>query len=403
MPSHLHLLIGNHISEDQVYGFLNVAYPKTLKASWYSKKAIQAQIQEERIHDLKRFVNTYGQTLESMSSGQQGVAFFKYILSQQKDTIVLINPMAHLDAINRAYVAKELDRISDQVHLVIVTLNEHWTPNFIGQKSYLEYDLTLDSQKKSPHTERNTSNQKLWPTIHKSAAKHSIPKTLVKLENVTVSYGSKKVLHLINWTIKSGDFWQLKGENGSGKTTLLSLITGDNPKGFGQNLWLFGHKKGSGESVWEIKKHLGYYAPSMIQMFPGTHNAIEMILGGVLDQVGLYHKPSEEMVHKAKLWLEAVGLSTLEKQPFHDLSEGQKGMIMTLRAMIKLPALLILDEPTSGLDSIQSSQYIQLVKNLAKHTDTAIILVSHIEAHEFKKAKQITLHKTPQGSIAKMT
>ena len=75
---------------------------------------------------------------------------------------------------------------------------------------------------------------------------------------------------------------------------------------------------------------------------------------------------------------------------------------MTLRAMIKLPALLILDEPTSGLDSIQSSQYIQLVENLAKHTDTAIILVSHIEAHEFKRAKQITLHKTPQGSIAKM-
>ena len=158
MPSHLHLLIGNHISEDQVYGYLNVAYPKTLKASWYSKKAIQAQIQEERIHDLKRFVNTYGQTLESMSSGQQGVAFFKYILSQQKETIVLINPMAHLDAINRAYVAKELDRISDQVHLVIVTSNEHWTPNFNGQKSYLEYDLTLDSQKKSPHTERNTSS-----------------------------------------------------------------------------------------------------------------------------------------------------------------------------------------------------------------------------------------------------
>ena len=179
-----------------------------------------------------------------MSSGQQGVAFFKYILSQQKETIVLINPMAHLDAINRAYVVKELDRICDQVHLIIVTSNEHWTPNFNGQKSYLEYDLTLDSQKKSPHTEHNTFNQKLWPTINKSAVEHSIPKTLVRLENVTVSYGSKKVLHLINWTIKSGDFWQLKGENGSGKTTLLSLITGDNPKGFGQDLWLFGHKKG---------------------------------------------------------------------------------------------------------------------------------------------------------------
>ena len=402
MPLHLHLLIGNHISEDRVYGHLNRAYPKTSKASWYSKKAIQVQIQEERIHDLKLFVNTYGQTLESMSSGQQGMAFFKFILSQQKETIVLINPMAHLDEINRAYVAKELDKICDQVNIVIVTSNEHWTPNFSCQKSYLEYDTILKSQKKLSYTELGTNNQKLWTTIKKSVSEKTVPKTLVRLENVTVSYGSKKVLHQINWTIKSGDFWQLKGENGSGKTTLLSLITGDNPKGFGQDLWLFGHKKGSGESVWEIKKQLGYYAPSMIQMFPGTHSAIEMILGGVLDQVGLYNKPSNEMVLKAKLWLEAVGLSSLEKKPFHTLSEGQKGMIMTLRAMIKLPALLILDEPTSGLDSIQSSQYIQLVENLAKQTDTAIILVSHIVAHEFKKAKQITLHKTPQGSIAKM-
>lgn len=402
MPLHLHLLIGNHISEDRVYRHLNRAYPKTSKASWYSKKAIQVQIQEERIHDLKLFVNTYGQTLESMSSGQQGMAFFKYILSQQKETIVLINPMAHLDEINRSYVVKELDKICDQVNLVIVTSNEHWTPNFSCQKSYLEYDTTLNSQKKLSHTELGTHNQKLWTTIKKSGSVKTVPKTLVRLQNVTVSYGSKKVLYQINWTIKSGDFWQLKGENGSGKTTLLSLITGDNPKGFGQDLWLFGHKKGSGESVWEIKKQLGYYATSMIQMFPGTHSALEMILGGVLDQVGLYNKPSEEMVLKAKLWLETVGLSSLEKQPFHTLSEGQKGMIMTLRAMIKLPALLILDEPTSGLDYIQSSQYIQLVENLAKQTDTAIILVSHIVAHKFKKAKQITLYKTPQGSIAKM-
>jgi len=337
-----------------------------------------------------------------MSSGQQGMAFFKHILSQQKETIVLINPMAHLDATNRRSIEEELDRICGQINLVVVTSNEQWIPKFISQKSYLEYDSALGVQNELFLTELTNSDQKLWRIFQKNDLKKKVPEILVRLENVEVSYGNKKVLHKINWTIKSGDFWQLKGENGSGKTTLLSLITGDNPKGFGQDLWLFGHKKGSGESVWEIKKQLGYYAPSMVQMFPGTHSAIEMILGGVLDQVGLYSVPSEEMTQKARLWLKVVGLSAIDKMPFHALSEGQKGMVMTLRAMIKFPALLILDEPTSGLDSTQSKQYIQLVDTIAKQTNTAIVLVSHIEEHEFKKAKRIVLYKTPQGSVAKI-
>ena len=402
MPSHLHLFTGNHISEDQIYRYLKEAYPNTQKASWFSKKSIEALILEERIHDLKLFIDPYGQTLESMSSGQQGMAYFKYILNQQKETIVLINPMAHLDAFNRRSIEEKLDRICNQINLIIVTSNEHWTPKFNIEKSYLEYDSTSEIQNKLSPTELTNSDQKLLRIIKKNSAEITVPQTLVSLKNVQVSYGSKKVLHQINWTIKSGDFWQLKGENGTGKTTLLSLITGENPKGFGQDLWLFGHKKGSGESVWEIKKQIGYYAPSMVQMFHGAHSALEMILGGVLDQVGLYTMPSEEMIQKARLWLKAVGISPLEKQPFHSLSEGQKGMVMTLRAMIKFPALLILDEPTSGLDSTQSKQYIQLVDTIAKQTDTAIVLVSHIEVHEFKKAKQIVLHKTPQGSIAKI-
>jgi molybdate transport system ATP-binding protein len=402
MPSHLHLFIGNHINEDRVYRYLKEVYPKTKKASWFSKKAIEALILEERIHDLKWFSDSYGQSLERMSSGQQGMAFFKYILSQQKETIVLINPMAHLDATNRRSIEEELDRICGQINLVVVTSNEQWIPKFISQKSYLEYDSALGVQNELFLTELTNSDQKLWRIFQKNDLKKKVPEILVRLENVEVSYGNKKVLHKINWTIKSGDFWQLKGENGSGKTTLLSLITGDNPKGFGQDLWLFGHKKGSGESVWEIKKQLGYYAPSMVQMFPGTHSAIEMILGGVLDQVGLYSVPSEEMTQKARLWLKVVGLSAIDKMPFHALSEGQKGMVMTLRAMIKFPALLILDEPTSGLDSTQSKQYIQLVDTIAKQTNTAIVLVSHIEEHEFKKAKRIVLYKTPQGSVAKI-
>lgn len=399
MPSHLQLFIGNHISEAQVYAYLIAAYPKTKKASWLSKKAIQAQIQEERIHDLKLFVNSYGQTLESMSSGQQRMAFFKHMLTLEKETIVLINPMAHLDAINRASIEAALENISSHVKLVIVSPNDYWKPSFNTTISYLEYAPISEDSDAGDIKIRSNLIVAL-EQLKNNKSKKAVPETLIKLENVTVSYGEKKILDRINWTIKSGDFWQLKGENGSGKTTLLSLITGDNPKGFGQDLWLFGHKKGSGESVWDIKKHIGYYAPSMVQMFPGTHSVLEMVLGGVLDQIGLYNKPSETMVQGARMWLESVGLSPIEKRPFHSLSEGQKGIVMTLRAMIKFPKLLILDEPTSGLDSIQTTQYTALLNTISQHTETAIVVVSHIEAQDFIRAKQMVLQPTVHGSRA---
>ena len=78
---------------------------------------------------------------------------------------------------------------------------------------------------------------------------------LVSLKDISVNYGDKAVLRQINWMIKPGEYWELAGKNGSGKTTILSMITGDNPKAYGQELYLFGRKKGSGESIWDIKKN----------------------------------------------------------------------------------------------------------------------------------------------------
>ena len=73
---------------------------------------------------------------------------------------------------------------------------------------------------------------------------------------------------------------------------------------------------------------------------------------------------------------------------------------MTLRAMIKFPKLLILDEPTSGLDSIQTAQYTALLNTIAQHTETAIVVVSHLEAQDFIRAKQMVLQPTVHGSRA---
>src|SRR5690606_13934853 len=88
---------------------------------------------------------------------------------------------------------------------------------------------------------------------------------IVKMEEVTISYGGNIILNKINWTIKQGERWSLIGPNGAGKTTLLSLINGDSPQAFANNIILFDRKKGSGESIWDIKKNIGFFSVELFQ------------------------------------------------------------------------------------------------------------------------------------------
>jgi len=200
---------------------------------------------------------------------------------------------------------------------------------------------------------------------------------LIQLKNVTVNFGNKTVLQKINWTIKKREFWQLVGKNGSGKTTLLSMITGDNPKGYGQELFLFGKKKGSGESIWDIKKNIGYFTPSMTDKFTGYHTIENMLISGLNDSIGLYITPTEAQLRVAKQWLQLINLWEKKETQFNDLSMGQKRLVMTTRAMIKHPLLLILDEPTAGLDDASAKLLVELVNKIARESDTATIFVSH--------------------------
>ena len=201
--------------------------------------------------------------------------------------------------------------------------------------------------------------------------------TLITLKNVNVSYNDRPILKNITWEIGRGEFWELSGNNGSGKTTILSMITGENPKGYGQELYLFGYKKGSGESVWDIKKNIGYFTPTMTDKFTGYHSLEHMMISGILDSVGLYVRPTEAQLRLAKEWLQLINMWHLKDTLFHDLTLGQRRLIMTTRAMIKHPLLLILDEPTVGLDDNSAKLLVSLVNKMAQESKSTIIFVSH--------------------------
>ncbi|MEE0986258.1 MAG: molybdate ABC transporter ATP-binding protein ModF [Succinivibrionaceae bacterium] len=202
-------------------------------------------------------------------------------------------------------------------------------------------------------------------------------KPIVEMHEVTVQYDDHVVLNKLNWTVGPYEHWQIAGPNGCGKSTLLSLVTGDNPQGYCNDLHLFGMKRGSGETIWDIKKHIGYVSPSFHLDYRISTPVINVILSGYFDSIGLYEQPGDEKINLAMKWLKLLGLEGSAKAGFKSLSFGQQRLVLIVRALVKQPPLLILDEPLQGLDSMSRELVRRFVEFLMKNGETQVLFVSH--------------------------
>ena len=200
---------------------------------------------------------------------------------------------------------------------------------------------------------------------------------LLELHDVSVSYQQNQVLDQINWTLNKGQHACISGPNGCGKTTLLSLINGDNHKAYGQNIRLFGKLRGSGESVWDIKQKFGVIDTQLQLKHVRGMKAIEVVLSGFFDTIGLYDDWGDQQRTTAQQWMSALGIGELLISPYDDLSFGLQRMVLLARAMVKSPAILILDEPCLGLDSYHRRLLLRAVDHIANNSDTQILFVSH--------------------------
>lgn len=202
-------------------------------------------------------------------------------------------------------------------------------------------------------------------------------KPIVEMHDVTVQYDDHIVLNKLNWTVGPYEHWQIVGPNGCGKSTLLSLITGDNPQGYCNDLHLFGIKRGSGETIWDIKKHIGYVSPSFHLDYRISSPILNVILSGYFDSIGLYEQPGDEKISLALKWLKLLGLDGSANASFKSLSFGQQRLVLIVRALVKQPPLLILDEPLQGLDSMSRELVRRFVEFLMKNGETQVLFVSH--------------------------
>jgi molybdate transport system ATP-binding protein len=386
------LLSGNNTGELAVYN--------NLTGILFSDITIQQFIEKEEQYDIcEAAPAALNRKLRTFSAGEQKKEFLKYCLNQNPDYIILDNPFDHLDHASRKILLDSLEQLSTSLGLIqLVNRSEDMLP-FIENKA----QITDDSFQVKPIDTAVSNTKKTHTTgIPKPLYSYKGNDTiLVKMDGVSVSYNERPIVNSIFWTINQGEFWQLVGPNGSGKSTILSMITGENPKGFGQELYLFGRKKGSGESVWDIKKNIGIFSTSMTHLFKRTQSLEQMMLSGFYDSIGLYTQPTSLQKQIAAQWLEVVGMSHLKKKYFRNLSLGQQRVILIVRAVIKHPPLLILDEPIEGLDDKNSALVIDLINLLIQDTNRTLIYVSHRIEPALKPTSIFELIPSEKGSIGK--
>ena len=397
----------SHLTQQLLAGRIKGALSgfNELKGALFSAISLNEFIEEEALHEEWVVSRQYNRSIRNLSSGEQKKALLSYLLSQKPAYIILDNPYDNLDVAFQATLLQMITEMANHT-CIIQLINRHRDYLPFIENAYLYQDnelMEIDDiekyLKENASTQQSIKTASIPPPISEYVLDNN---ELVSFKDVRVSYDGRIIVKDINWTINAGDFWQLVGPNGSGKTTLLTMINGDNPKAYNQDLTLFGKKKGTGETVWQIKQKVGYLTPSMTDLFNTRHTLEQMIISGFKDSIGLYKQPSDMQVRLADAWLDVIEMGHLKKKVFCSLSLGQQRLALVARAMVKHPPLLILDEAMSGLDDHNVALVTALINKIAAESKTAILYVSHRIEEGLSPNNIFELIPTESGSMGRV-
>lgn len=346
---------------------------------------------KEKLYKMFHLETLLDKYIILLSSGElRKFQLTKTLLSDPR-ILIMDNPFIGLDAETRNQLSELLRTLTTETGLQVILIlsKTNDIPDFITHVIPVD-DLTVgDKQPRESYlatlsgTHLSETETERIKQLLQYSEKTDIPDLtdkdgcILKFNKVNIKYGNRTILKDLDWTVRKGEKWALSGENGAGKSTLLSLVCADNPQSYACDIELFGHKRGSGESIWEIKKHIGYVSPEMHRAYLKDLPAIDIIASGLNDSVGLYVHPRPEQRQTCEWWMDLFGIGHLKDRTFLKLSSGEQRLCLLARAFVKDPELLILDEPLHGLDDRNRELVRNIINEFCSKDNKTLVMVTH--------------------------
>ncbi|MBU2966015.1 molybdate ABC transporter ATP-binding protein ModF [Amphritea sp. 2_MG-2023] len=322
-----------------------------------------------------------------LSTGESRKVMLIRALASEPDLLILDEPFDGLDAHTLEMLQQYLLGLVETVPMILVLNRFDEFPDFITHIAY------VDQGRLQHQIDRHDSQayNELYHLLHLKTTELQVPPTdsdtalppldptqpLVRLNKINVTYDGHRIIDSLDWTIEPNQHWQLSGPNGSGKTCLLSLITGDHPQCYVNDIFVFGFQRGNGESIWQIKQFIGYVSTALQWEYKVGTGLRNVIISGFYDSIGLYTKATDRQKQIADEWLALLGMSDRADTPFNKLSYGDQRLLLIARAMVKHPPLLILDEPCLGLDDMNRQLVLALIEKICAGSETSVLYVNH--------------------------
>lgn len=326
--------------------------------------------------------------LIKLSNGETRRVMIAKALLRKPSLLLLDNPFIGLDVQARQTFHGIVDHVAASGTTVILVTTPQEIPTAITHVLELEEGRIAGQwtregylaqyRPEAPEAATNTMDAELVARLTQNAPAYSF-ESIVQMEQIRVKYGENTILDGINWTVLPNEKWALLGPNGSGKSTLLSLITADNPQSYANRIHLFGRKRGSGESIWDIKRKIGFVSPELHQYFQSNATCVQVAASGFYDTIGYMKPATPEQLDTAAGWLQLLECGAYAGELFKNVPAGIQRLTLLARALVKNPPLLIFDEPTQGLDDHQRNHFKSVIEMLCRHMEVTMIYVTHYE------------------------
>jgi molybdate transport system ATP-binding protein len=358
----------------------------------------------DKIIDTLKLDKLSHKQLIKLSNGETKRLRIAAALLKNPVLLLMDSPLTGLDIQTRQEFNDFIKEITASGITIVMATSPYEIPDAITNVAVLKNGAIINSVSKadfkpelvSPQDDDTIDKEELRSLLGNNNSSETYQQ-IISMNKVHVKYGDNVILNDVDWQVNPGDRWALLGHNGAGKSTLLSLINGDNPQAYANNIVLFDKKRGTGESIWDIKKKIGFVSPELHQYFPTDNSCLQVIESGYYDTLGLFRPGSKAKTETALRWMRALEIDKYAHILLKNIPASAQRLCLLARALIKNPPLLIFDEPCQGMDTHQQQHFKKLVDTICSLSKVTLIYVTHYQ-HEIPESINKVL-KLEKGKV----